>query len=83
MFAVLLPAGMGMVDGRGKAVLLVGDRATDTPPLGAGPLSVTVTVVDAPLTTVGGLIVKLLAVGEAVVKLNTGDQFPYCCGLRA
>jgi hypothetical protein len=52
--AVVLPAGTVTVPGTVTAVLLL-DSETKTPPVGAGPLNVTVPVADAPLTTLAGL----------------------------
>jgi hypothetical protein len=66
---VVLPDGTVTLLGTGKAVLLLELRATCTPAPGAGPLRVTVRVVNVPLGAVEGAMTMLLTDGSAVVKL--------------
>ena len=65
--AVVLPAATVAVAGTVAAVLLL-DRATEIPPLGAAPLKVTVPVDEAPRLTLAGLTdTDEIAVADAVI----------------
>src|SRR5271166_3251973 len=66
---LLCPAGTVTDAGTTKAELLLLDRLTEAPPLGAAPLNVTTIVSDAavPLITVLGVIVTPVTVGSATV----------------
>src|SRR5947208_15849314 len=50
------------------------DRLTTAPPLGAGPLSVTVPVEELPPVTLGGLRLSVESVGGAGVRVAEGDS---------
>jgi hypothetical protein len=74
--AVVFPAAMGRLAGRGNAELLELVSVTCAPPVGAGPFNVTDTVAEAPLVIVGGLIATLAKAGALVTKLKTPGQLP-------
>jgi hypothetical protein len=67
--ALVDPAATVSVDGTTATKLLLLDRLTTTPPLGAGPLSVTVPVAEFPPVTLVGLSVS----EESVADLTTSD----------
>ena len=71
--AKILPAAIGTVDGSVAAVLEL-DRLTFSPPVGAGPVSVTVpitAVVALPFTVVGFIEIDISAVGTTVTAACT------------
>ncbi len=71
--ALVAPAATVTLAGTCTAVLLL-DRLTAAPPLGAAPLKVTVPVEELPPVTVEGLKLKALTVGvadDAALKLAT------------
>ena len=82
MDPVVLPAGMETEDTANAVGLLLREDSL-LRRLGRGRSKVAVTVAEELETTVERLLVTLRIVGGAVVKENTWDQVPNCCGLRA
>lgn len=80
---VTLPGATVRVGGAGKAPTLLDDRLTTAPPLGAGPLSVTVNVMDVPLVAVDGSAARLARPDGTELKLDVADQSPNWSGFRA
>ena len=86
-----LPAGTVILGGTGNADKLLSAIETTVPPDGAGPFNVTVTVVDVPLRTLTwplatfrrGVTERDETESCPVLNVETVDQAPYCCGLRA
>src|SRR5438094_10025375 len=66
--ALVLPAGTVTLAGTVAAPVLLLDKLTTAPPLGAGPLSVTVPVEELPPVTLDGLRLREESVGGATVS---------------
>src|SRR3989441_12848572 len=74
--AVVPPAGTVTLDGTVAAPVLLLDRLTTAPPLGAAALSVTVPVEELPPVTVDGLRVSEESVGGGGVRAGAADRPP-------
>jgi hypothetical protein len=66
--ALVAPAGTVTLDGTVATFVLLLDRLTTAPPLGAGPLNVTVPVEEFPPVTLDGLRLSELRVGVVMVS---------------
>ena len=72
--AVMPPVGTVTLAGTVATLVLLLERATTAPPLGAGPLSVTVPVEELPPVTLVGLRVSEESVGGAGVTVSEADR---------
>src|SRR5438034_4408710 len=72
--ALVLPAGTVTLAGTVAAPVLLLDKLTTAPPLGAGPLSVTVPVEELPPVTLVGLRLSDESVGGAGVTDREGTR---------
>src|SRR5437867_9781758 len=72
--ALVLPAGTVTLAGTVAAPVLLLDKLTTAPPLGAGPLSVTVPVEELPPVTLVGLRLSDESVGGAGVTVSEADR---------
>jgi len=69
-FALVAPAGTVTLDGTVATVALLLDKETSAPPLGAGPLSVTVPVDEVPPVTLVGLRLSEVSVAGGGVTVS-------------
>ena len=72
--ALVLPAGTVTLAGTVAAPVLLLDKLTTAPPLGAGALSVTVPVEELPPVTLVGLRLSDESVGGAGVTVSEADR---------
>src|SRR5436309_4595794 len=79
--ALVLPAGTVTLAGTVAAPVLLLDKLTTAPPLGAGALSVTVPVEELPPVTLDGLTLSEESVGGATVTVKLLERVAVPAGV--